>query len=691
MPSTESLQGSKNAFALEVRYGAQLPSLSRKLSRALAPINRFFDWLYHSNYNPLYRSGTLAIGFLSVMIVSGVYLLCFYSVSDPHGSVTRISNQKLGGFLRAVHRYSADLTLLAIAAHILQLVAQGKTWGPRTRAWLSGLLVTGTIFLSAFSGFILIWDLQGQLFAYAGSQLFGALPFLKDTLDQAFDGSSAVGAAFFFVNLFLHAALPLLVVFGLWVHTSKLARTRWFPVRPIFGGALVALAVLALVSRPPLQEKADLLQSIGQVKLDWWYGFWISGIEYLTPPGMFVLLCLVGLTLFTVPWWLRPQNKTFSSPSVVDEARCTGCMQCANDCPWEAITMVPRPDGRRLLAQVSADACVSCGICAGSCGDKCIGPPRRDSLSQLAGGKEFVANHPAGGVCVITCCNNGRMQARLASAIGSEEQYCIFPVECCGTIHSDVSELLLSHFTGLAFVGCPVRNCMNRDGLDLLSGRTYARRVPFLSREIGRERIFLTALSDGEAPELLNKLKIFRETGDSFKAHKADGSLVRLVSNLSKRIIATAALLAGVVYVGVLPYGQNKETSIVRLSLRLPSATATECRPLTEEEKAAVPRHMQVPQICASKPIKYSVRLAVDNEPLFESELSDPAGRDDRPIVYSKEKALPPGKRNIAISISSDTPSLEPLTYQAALPMEAGRIYLFRSTHDTRGIFLVES
>src|SRR5690606_27562306 len=96
-------------------------------------------------------------------------------------------------------------------------------------------------------------------------------------------------------------------------------------------------------------------------------------------------------------------------PSVVDERLCTGCEQCSRDCPYEAITMVPRKDGRAgLVAQVDDALCVSCGICAGSCAPMVVGPPGRSGRDQLAGVKEFIARvKPHADEVVVVACGNG--------------------------------------------------------------------------------------------------------------------------------------------------------------------------------------------------------------------------------------------------------------------------------------------
>ena len=44
-------------------------------------------------------------------------------------------------------------------------------------------------------------------------------------------GDAPVPSQFFFMNLFLHVAIPLGMVCFLWLHTARLARAAWFPER----------------------------------------------------------------------------------------------------------------------------------------------------------------------------------------------------------------------------------------------------------------------------------------------------------------------------------------------------------------------------------------------------------------------------------------------------------------------------
>src|SRR5215470_2923051 len=160
---------------------------ARALTAALEAIDRAFDRIYSSTFNPLYRTGTLAALFLTIALVTGVYLLFVYEIARPYDSVRAIQQDVLlGRWVRALHRYASDAAVIAVALHVLRLLAQGKTWGPRALAWITGVLLAGMMLFSAVTGFVLVWDGFGQKLAVAGAKMLRLVPLFPEPPDRAF-------------------------------------------------------------------------------------------------------------------------------------------------------------------------------------------------------------------------------------------------------------------------------------------------------------------------------------------------------------------------------------------------------------------------------------------------------------------------------------------------------------------------
>ncbi|HSG49431.1 MAG TPA: cytochrome b N-terminal domain-containing protein, partial [Longimicrobiales bacterium] len=375
------------------------------LSRLDALFNRVYTW----RYNPLYHSGALVVGAFVVLCVTGLYLLLFYRIGAPYASVERIADQAFAGrWIRTLHRYVSDLAVVAALVHALRMGVQDRAWGPRALAWISGLVLLSVFFVCGWTGYVMVWDAQALLIAAEGARIMDAIPVFSEPLSRAFVGEGAMPSAFFFLNLFAHIAFPVGILFILWIHVSRLARTYLMPPRPLFWGMVAVFTALAVAWPAALGPEADPLLRPDRVPMDFFYAFWLPLTGATSPGGAWLALLALTALGVAVPWLTRPDPERKMAPSWVDPRFCTGCEQCYHDCPYEAIDMVPRTDGRTgYVALVAPSKCVSCGICAGSCAPMGVGPPTRTGRDQLEEVKAFQAGlEPGAGDVVVVACGN---------------------------------------------------------------------------------------------------------------------------------------------------------------------------------------------------------------------------------------------------------------------------------------------
>lgn len=475
------------------------PRAGGAVAALLRPLELLFDRLYGSRFNPLHQSGNLAVLCFLVTLVTGIYLFLFYRIGDPHGSVARIEESIfLGGWVRSVHRYSADLAMVAIVVHLLRKLVQGHTWGPRAFAWLSGVALLGVVLASGWTGLVLVWDVQGALVASQGARLLDLLPVLATPLGRSFNGETPVPSSFFFMNLFLHVALPLGLAAGLWIHVSRVARPALLPPRRLLLAVLALLALFAAIRPVVLPPAADLLALPGPVPLDLLFAFWLP-VSLRVPPAVHLALWVVAfLLLAALTRFWRPRSAI--NVSWVDENSCTGCTDCYQDCPYEAIAMVPRAFGAQtseLVAHVDPARCVGCGLCAAACAPMGVGPFGRTGRDQLATTREKLAARPPGAreVVVLACLNGlgGRPQELLVAGARLE------PVACAGSVHSATIELLVRGGAGgVVLLACPTRDCRFREGPKWLEARLFAGREAALKPRVDRRRIAFAACSLAE-------------------------------------------------------------------------------------------------------------------------------------------------------------------------------------------------
>ncbi len=468
----------------------------RLSAKLLARLDHLFNRLYGEGRNPLYRSGALTVGLILYLILTGLYLLLFYRIGTPYASVERITDQAWAGrWIRTSHRLAADAAVVTATVHALRMFAQRRSWGRRAMPWITGVGLVALILVCGWSGYVMVWDVFGQLVAVQGSRILDLLPLFSEPLGRAFVGEQPIPGAFFFLNLFLHIALPIGMGIFLMLHVSRVARAQLLPparVRWWGAGLLVAVSVAWPVMMIP---EASAFTVPATIPIDLFYGFWLPGAR-ATPALGVALAWLGGMTLLAlVPRLTRPAVAARPTPSVVNERLCTGCEQCALDCPWEAITMVPRDDGRAtLVARVDPGRCVSCGICAGSCAPMGIGPAGRTGRDQLAEARRFVAAHPPrGDDVVVIACSRG---AGGVAARGAVDGAPVLAVDCGGTVHTSVVEFLVRGGAGGVLVmACPADDCWNREGPGWLGQRLFEGREAELQERVDRRRVALRHLS----------------------------------------------------------------------------------------------------------------------------------------------------------------------------------------------------
>ncbi|HXW08301.1 MAG TPA: cytochrome b N-terminal domain-containing protein [Vicinamibacterales bacterium] len=476
--------------------------------RLLAAADALANRLYSQPLNPLYQSGTIVVALYLVLVVTGLWLTLFYRIGAPWESVSRVTADPwAGNWVRGLHRYASDLAVVATAVHALRMFAQGRSWGPRTLAWVSGCILLLLLFVCGWTGYVMVWDTFGQHLAREGARMIDTLPVLSEPTARAFTGEQPPPRVFFFLNLFAHIAIPLAMGVVFWLHLKRLARPGLLPPRTLLWVVTGALAAGAIVWPVEMAPRADPFVLPAEMPADPFFAFWVPVGRRLSAGGALLLAVVAGVALLVVPWVMKPPRARVPLPSVVDEDLCVGCVQCSIDCPYGAITMVERTSRRSdLVARVDPGLCVSCGICAGSCSPMGVGPPGRTGRDQMASVREFLASPDRRpGEVVVACCDHGagRAEARAAGAA-------IFPVDCAGNLHTSIVELLIrSGAGGVLIVACPPRDCVHREGPRWLHERLYHGREAELQARVDRARVRVAHASAGERGVAMAAIRAF--------------------------------------------------------------------------------------------------------------------------------------------------------------------------------------
>jgi len=121
---------------------------------------------------------------------------------------------------------------------------------------------------------------------------------------------------------------------------------------------------------------------------------------------------------------------------------------------------------------------------------------------------------------------------------------------------------------------------------------------------------------------------------------------VRTVLGVFVTMAAVVALAAG----SRVPWQwTDDERAVVRLSWRAPALRIEECRPLTEEEKAARPVHMRRDSTCVGRGVDFRLEVDLDGRPVVRDTIAGSAEIGDRPVAIRREIPVEPGGRSLTV------------------------------------------
>ena len=165
------------------------PNLETPRGRALQAFSNFFLHLYpvkvparvlRIRYS--FRLGFIATVLFVILVVTGVYLMFFYTpaVGSAYGDMQHLrTSVGFGQLVRNVHRWSAHLMVLVVVLHLIRTFLAGAYKRPREFNWVLGVTLLVLTLALSFTGYLLPWDQLSYWAVTVGTNLVQYVPLLR--------------------------------------------------------------------------------------------------------------------------------------------------------------------------------------------------------------------------------------------------------------------------------------------------------------------------------------------------------------------------------------------------------------------------------------------------------------------------------------------------------------------------------
>lgn len=650
-----------------------LEALQRGGRALLDPLRRLLDRSYGPALNPLNHLGALTIYFFWVVLISGIWLFIFFetSVVGAYESVEYLTHEQwyLGGVMRSLHRYASDAAIITLALHMFREFIYDRHRGMRWFSWVTGVPLVWLVIPLGITGYWLVWDQLAWYVALTSAELLDALPIFSESMARNFLSDDALSDRFFTLMAFLHLiGLPLFLVFGIWLHVLRINGPRINPPRALMAGSLLAMTALSFVYPALSQGEVDMAEVPASVGLDWYYLLVYPLAKVASPGWVWALLVGFSLLLCALPWVPPMRGK---SPATVQLDNCNGCGRCAADCPFSAITMMPRSDGTAYESEAVVDPalCMTCGLCVGSC--PTATPFRRHSdlvpgidmpdlpAAQLRETIVQAAERLEGGRRILVFgCRDNPPSRKLRRSLNDSETATVNLV-CAGQLPPSFVDFVLSRdlADGIVIAGCQGCDCQYRFGAEWTSQRMARQRDPHLRKRVDAGRLALAweerraggSRLAATVAALRDRLPAGAEAARPPAPPAGRGPWRHAVS-----AIAYALFAAVVGWLSVWPRFSLIEEgqAMVSLSFSHAGQRVRECRRLSQEELNALPPNMRKPEDCPRERLPVNILFTRNGETLYEASLA-PTGlwNDGSSNVYQR-LAIPAGVQNLFIGMN---------------------------------------
>jgi ubiquinol-cytochrome c reductase cytochrome b subunit len=178
------------------------------------------------NFNFWYYFGALSIVVLAIQILTGIWLTMNYKPDAElaFASVEYIMRDvEWGWLIRYMHSTGASAFFIVIYLHMFRALLYGSYKKPRELLWVLGMFTYLALMAEAFLGYLLPWGQMSFWGAQVIISLFGAIPFVGETLSLWIRGDFVVSDITLNRFFALHViAVPLAIMGLVFLHILAL-------------------------------------------------------------------------------------------------------------------------------------------------------------------------------------------------------------------------------------------------------------------------------------------------------------------------------------------------------------------------------------------------------------------------------------------------------------------------------------
>jgi len=240
-----------------------------------------------------YIWGSTLVFTFFVQVITGFFLWAAYcpSAQTAWESVYFIQEVMfLGWLVRGIHHYAAQLMIVLMGVHLIQVVVDGAYRAPREINFWLGLILMQIVLGLSLTGYLLPWDQKGYYATQVATNIVGSAPVVGPQVQQLVQGGTSYGHHTLTRFFALHAGLlPVLLVGFLVLHVAFFRRhglTARDPERApdvsfwpdqVLREAVACLVVLAVVlllaifAGADLSAPADPTEDYAAARPEWYF------------------------------------------------------------------------------------------------------------------------------------------------------------------------------------------------------------------------------------------------------------------------------------------------------------------------------------------------------------------------------------------------------------------------------------